>query len=81
MIKLTVVTYLMVSKHHPLDRYDNSGILTSLDIFRRELKNENHKGSFLKRRNHTGNWCVLVRPGKCGLRSGDEKQNQADISD
>jgi len=42
-IKSTVVTYLVVSKHHQLDRYDNSEILTSLAIFWRELKNENHK--------------------------------------
>lgn len=38
-VKLAVVTYLMVLKHHQLDRYDSSGILTSLDVFWREGKN------------------------------------------
>lgn len=44
----------VVSKEHQLDRYNNSGILTSLNKFLRELKNENHKNLFLKR-NHNGN--------------------------
>lgn len=52
-IKLIVEIHLMVSKHHQLDRYDNTGIWTSLDTFWKELKNENHKDSFLNR-NHNG---------------------------